>query len=945
MRSRLTVAIATTDRYLETVLMQPGQVVQPEYIFEHVAVGVAILGANDLRIRYMNPYLRSLLDEPWNYQDVIGVCVDKVVPASMLRMALPPLQQVTATGQRVQYDEVPYEGFLETQGRTYWRIAIERMPALPPTDQQGNEKATSHSLLVTIEDVTEAVRARLYLNAIHHISAVIAGPTALPQVLDRILQAIQELVGAQRCAVILADQANPDGYIPGNEEPQPTSAEPPRIARIVAYKGLYPPVQDWHPPVTEKTLVGRAERAGHALTITDTRLIPELDLPLLDDEGASTRPGSVLCVPIFEPYHVEDHRTIANDMQETLRTNIVLGTIEVYHRRVRGYAEEEVRLLERFAQQAGLAIHNASLFRSVDQWARAASRQAHQRTNMMQAIPDGVVIYDPRWRVAEANQAARHLFGWKDEIVGKPVAQALALSGATLQADFMHAPDLAGELERRALEEQVDEFKIISSDGRISTQRCSYTPIRDDFGDIFAFILVYHDVTEEVAARERIEAQVIARTAELAQRNKALQQAKAAQELTNARLGLLLERLPSGVILVNVQNNAITIINQHAVQLLNRMGADLEPRNNLAEAAQSCIGMNGEMIFRSIQLYSISGAPVPYEERPLSRALKNGEASEAELHAISTEGQVLHLLANAAPLRAADGSVSSAVLVLHDITAMKALERAREDFFTTMAHELKTPLANIRAHLSALLARDLQWSLEEQYDFLQTADEQVERLVGMVNHFLDASRVEAGALRLELEPILLPEMLEDLQDRLEALITGSNRQLKIEQTDHLPAVLGDYELIMSVLTNLLSNAFRYAPEGDIVLLEAKTIFDKDGQTPQGVTLSVTDRGPGMTSERQKEVFTRFSTFAAMSRPALDRPGQPAAERRRGTARWSPATGLGLYISRGIIEAHGSQLLLKSSPGQGASFAFTLPVYAGKKGKQEKSNQKSKEVRS
>src|SRR5439155_21805542 len=148
-------------------------------------------------------------------------------------------------------------------------------------------------------------------------------------------------------------------------------------------------------------------------------------------------------------------------------------------------------------------------------------------------------------------------------------------------------------------------------------------------------------------------------------------------------------------------------------------------------------------------------------------------ANEAELHAITTDGQTLHLLANAAPVRTADGTVSSAVLVLHDITTMKTLERAREDFFTTMAHELKTPLANIRAHLSALLARDLQWSSEEQYDYLQTADEQVERLVRMINHFLDASRVEAGALRLALEPIFIPELFEDLQDRLAALITSS----------------------------------------------------------------------------------------------------------------------------------------------------------------------------
>jgi signal transduction histidine kinase len=77
------------------------------------------------------------------------------------------------------------------------------------------------------------------------------------------------------------------------------------------------------------------------------------------------------------------------------------------------------------------------------------------------------------------------------------------------------------------------------------------------------------------------------------------------------------------------------------------------------------------------------------------------------------------------------------------------------------------------------------------------------------------------------------------------------------------------------------------------------------------------------------LFTRFSTFAAMSRPSIDRPGQPAVERRRKSTRWSPATGLGLYISRGIIEAHGSRLTVASSPGQGATFSFTLPIVKGK----------------
>jgi signal transduction histidine kinase len=216
---------------------------------------------------------------------------------------------------------------------------------------------------------------------------------------------------------------------------------------------------------------------------------------------------------------------------------------------------------------------------------------------------------------------------------------------------------------------------------------------------------------------------------------------------------------------------------------------------------------------------------------------------------------------------------------------------------------------------------------------LETADEQVERLVGMVNSFLDASRVEAGALRLEIEAILVPELLEDLQERLEALISSSGRYLEIRMPEQLPAIRGDYELLLSVLTNLLSNAFRYAPEGDAVLLEIQPVREtreRKEEGPSAVTLSVSDRGAGMSQEQQTELFTRFSTFAAMRRPSVERPGQPVPERRRGGARWSPATGLGLYISRGIIEAHGSMLTLKSSPGQGATFAFTLPVFVGKK---------------
>lgn len=912
--------------------MKLGQAVQLEHILNYLSVGVAILDTTNLRVLYINPYLHSLLEKPWNQREIAEQRLEAILPTAVYQLALPLLQQVARTGEGIRRQEVPYEGFLETRGRTYWEICIER-PASPPINGAATSaQGQANTLLITIEDVTNTVRSRLHLHAIHHISSAIAGAYALPEVLKRILQAVQEMVGSTRCAIFLIEHSvsDIDTFSTSREEAVQIASDMPLTVTMAMQKGVHPSSYNWHPQVNDHVLLGRVVKEREAIIINNTNDFPDLELPLLDDEGVPRRPGSVLCVPIYEPNPTGEVSNSSFDRRTgaAARTKSILGTIEVYHRRSRGFPLEEVHLLERFAQQAGLAIENARLFRRIDQWARVANRSAQQRKNVMLAIPDGVVIYGPRWSVVEANHAARRLLGWSDDIIDLSVLDAIARSTATFHHDFMDAPDPIAEVERRAEVGQSDEFKILGADGKAYTMRCSYTPIRDEMGNTFAFIVIYHDVTDEVKTRKRIEAEVKARTAELAQRNQALQVAQIAQEMERTRLELLLERLPSGVILASAEDNTITIINQRAVQLLQRMGLLLEPYDDVAIAAKQTVGQQYEPLLRQVTTYGVAGTITPYEEHPLSIALYKGEATEAELHMASRDGQDMYLLVSGAPLRNTEGKITSAMLVLHEITNLKALERAREDFFTTMAHELKTPLANIRVHLSALLTKDLQWPVEEQQEFLRTADEQVERLVDMINRFLDASRVEAGALRLEMEPILLPEMLEDLQERLEALIASSKRQLAIKVPPHLPAVMADYELIMSVLSNLLSNAFRYAPEGDVVHLNVQ-LLPAGVEQPTEVLLQVIDRGPGLSSERQMELFTRFSTFAAMSRPAVDRPGQPTPERRRGGGRWSPATGLGLYISRGIIEAHGSVLTLKSSPGQGATFAFTLPIAEGK----------------
>src|SRR6266700_5598842 len=530
--------------------MGPEHSVQLESIFRYMSVGVAIIDCSNWRIRYANPYLLSLLDQLQLSQVVIGRRLDEVIPEDLWVITHPFIEQVCATGRRMSWPDIPYEGFLARRGRTSWRVTIERTEVQEPDSGRESDDAV-HTVLVTIEDVTELARSRLYVNAIDSISSAIVGPFALPLVLERILQAVQEMVGSTRCAILLIDHS-----VSGTEFryfDQQRQAETPPTVTIAAQKGMHLRSQDWRPQLSEQLLLGHIVRDRHTLVITDTSMLPEMDFPLLDDGGTPRRPGSVLCIPIFEP--TAGNRAggfLSSEKKGRISPGgAVLGTIEIYHRRARGFPAEEVDLLEQFAQQAGLAIQNARLFLHIDRLARDASRNLRQREHIMQAIPDGVIIYDSRWRVADANQAIRKFLGWSNDVIGLDAAEALSRSTAIFPEDFSVIPNLIEELDRRVLERRVDEFKMVGADGQNYSIRRSYAPIHDNLGDIFASVVIYHDVTEQVAARERIEAEVISRTAELAQRNEALELAKAEQDLASARIELLLERLPSGVMLIS----------------------------------------------------------------------------------------------------------------------------------------------------------------------------------------------------------------------------------------------------------------------------------------------------------------------------------------------------------------------------------------------------------
>ena len=327
----------------------------------------------------------------------------------------------------------------------------------------------------------------------------------------------------------------------------------------------------------------------------------------------------------------------------------LLGTIEVYHRRPRGLPNEEVELLERFAPQAGLAIQNARIFQRIKHLARVARQQAHQLENVMRAIPDGVIIYDAGWRVLEINHTARRLLGWSDHDIGlahQPgyCAQSKRASRKTRRRSLSLIADLEQQ-QTQTRYRSVDEFEMIGADGHTYTMRRSKAPIRDETGQTFAYVVVYHDVTEQAAARKQIEAEVRARTAELAQRNADLQEAQSVLRLYTDRLQLMLERLPAGVMLIALDNQQIGLTNNQARQLLKRMGIPLpQDRNPAAGQSPSKRYPALTRLARKSKICCVRcrdvrcdmGALVPYERQPLYQALHRNEASEAEFFTYPT---------------------------------------------------------------------------------------------------------------------------------------------------------------------------------------------------------------------------------------------------------------------------------------------------------------------
>jgi len=232
--------------------------------------------------------------------------------------------------------------------------------------------------------------------------------------------------------------------------------------------------------------------------------------------------------------------------------------------------------------------------------------------------------------------------------------------------------------------------------------------------------------------------------------------------------------------------------------------------------------------------------------------------------------------------------------------ALKAANDTKSEFVRTVSHELKIPMTSIKGYTDLL---KMVGPLNEQQDqFIGIIRNNVERMSLLVSDLADISRIESGRLNVELRPLdlraLLPEALS--QSQLRAAIAAKQQTLALDLPADLPLVLSDEARLVQIVTNLVSNAYKYSPPGTALHLAAQA----EGAA---VRLSVSDQGYGISSSDQAKLFTQFF-----------RSDEPNIREQTG---W----GLGLHITKRLIELLGGRITVQSASGQGSTFAFTMPV--------------------
>ena len=287
----------------------------------------------------------------------------------------------------------------------------------------------------------------------------------------------------------------------------------------------------------------------------------------------------------------------------------------------------------------------------------------------------------------------------------------------------------------------------------------------------------------------------------------------------------------------------------------------------------------------------------PELDQQLLTVLRGGNLERApEDLSVDIEGEKRLLTYSLTPVSQPKGPILGAVMVLHDVTEQRAFERVRSEFVLRASHELRTPVTGMHMAFGLFMERARFDPQSRETDLLNTVNEEMQRLMQLINDLLNFSRYQNGMQKLTLAPCDLPDMLEDARTRFAARAAAKGIELQVDLQPPLPVLNADQPQLERVIDNLLDNALRHTASGGQIRLQARRHGER-------VIISIEDNGEGIAYGQQGRIFEPFVQVG----------------RKKGGA------GLGLALCKEIVQLHGGRIGVYSRPGQGTQFYMALPL--------------------
>lgn len=497
--------------------------------------------------------------------------------------------------------------------------------------------------------------------------------------------------------------------------------------------------------------------------------------------------------------------------------------------------------------------------------------------NLWQFLPLALCSLSPKGFILETNQAFETLSLWPiSEISGKPLSSILSEKEASEIINQTFRKKSLSNRETNLLTKKGEEIPI-----------AAYSRVREDReGNIIGFFLALVDIRESKKFRGELEQRVNEKTRELREKMEELEKTKTSllnilEDVEGARRKAEEERDKTQAIITNFADGLLVFDKGNNLALVNPQAEDFFDIKA------------GDLIGRPI--FELSTFPIL---TPLISLI--GEEIKGVFRKELLIKENLTLEVSTIPMISGKERLGTLV-ILRDVTREKMIERMKTEFVSLAAHQLRTPLSAIKWTLRMLLDGDLGAITEEQRDFIEKTYKSNERMTGLINDLLDVTRIEEG--RYLYKPTLtnIEPIVQFVINSYKEEIKRKNLKLEFKKPkEKLPEVKVDVEKIRLALDNLLGNAIRYTPTGGEITVSLKL-------NKKEIEFSAKDTGVGIPKDQQIRVFTKFFRGANVIR--LETEG----------------SGLGLFIAKNIIEAHGGRIWFKSEEGKGSTFFFTLPV--------------------